>query len=312
MHVLVTGGAGFIGSHAVEKLMTVGHSVHIVDNLSTGRRENIHPEAGFAEIAIEDPALAGVFAAFRPEAVVHCAAQTSVAASWDDPRHDALTNVAGTANVLAQCARNDIKRVIYLSSAAVYGEPEYIPIREDHPLRPTSPYGLTKLVGEQYLELFRRRFGLDTITLRLANVYGPRQRSDADGGVVAIFTERVMSGLPLEVHGDGQQTRDFVYVGDVARAIELAVEAPTGITAQPAIFNISTGADIPLVTLIDCLEQTTGRRSQLRFGPPRPGDIRHSRLSNESARRVLGWAPEISLADGLPQIGKTTAARKGD
>lgn len=307
MRVLVTGGAGFIGSHVVERLMAAGHSIHVVDNLATGRREHVPPGTGFTQIGVENPALAVVFDAFRPEAVVHCAAQTGVAVSWGDPLLDAVSNVTGTANLLAACARHRVRRVIYLSSAAVYGNPDYLPVDETHPLRPTSPYGLTKRVGEEYLALFARQCGLETVALRLANVYGPRQRSDVDGGVVAVFAERLVAGLPLEVHGDGEQTRDFVFVGDVARAVQAAVETPGGLSPSPAVFNVSTGTAVSVRALIAKLEAAAGRTVEVHYGPPRPGDIRHSRLANDNARRHLGWAPETGLEQGLRLIAEAAA-----
>lgn len=303
MRVLVTGGAGFIGSHIVEELVRAGHTTVVVDNLSSGRREQVRPEARFYSDDITSPTLAEIFAQERPEAVIHQAAQVSVAASVLDPVRDARVNVMGTLNVLEQCRAHDVRKVVFASSAAVYGDPVALPVDEDHPIKPASPYGLAKRVCEEYLRIYRKLHGLDYTVLRYANVYGPRQDALGEGGVVAIFTRRVVRGEPVEIHGDGGQTRDFVFVRDVARANLCALDRAGG-----EHINVSCGTETSIKNLLDVVAEAVGARPGYRQVAERPGDIRRSVLANARAEALLGWRPEVSLSDGLAQVVEYEAA----
>jgi UDP-glucose 4-epimerase len=292
MNILVTGGAGFIGSHIVDLLVGQGHEVVVVDDLSTGRRENVHPAAAFEELDIAAAGLVHVFERYLPGAVIHQAAQPSVPRSIEEPLLDTRTNVLGTVNLLECCRRFGVRRFVFASSAAVYGEPERIPLPETASTRPLSPYGLAKLTGERYLELFHELFGLDTVILRYANVYGPRQDAHGEAGVVSIFVNQTLAGEQPVIHGDGRQTRDFVYVEDVARANVMALQpdAPIG------TYNVCTGLATSVAALFDLI---AAGRLKPRYGPARPGDIRHSVLDPSAIQRALGWRAEVSLADGL-------------
>ena len=292
MNVLVTGGAGFIGSHIVDLLVKQDHRVIVVDDLSTGRRENVHPAAVFEELDIATAGLASVFERHLPAAVVHQAAQPSVPRSIQEPLLDARTNILGTVNLLQCCRRFGVRRFVFASSAAVYGEPEMIPLSEAAVTRPLSPYGLAKLTGERYLDLAHRMDGLEAVVLRYANVYGPRQDAHGEAGVVSIFIDRVLAGEEPVIHGDGCQTRDFVYVEDIARAnvMALAPGVPAG------IYNAGSGVATSVAQLFDLI--AAGRVQPLQ-GPPRPGDIRHSVLDPAFIRRAFGWRAETPLPVGL-------------
>jgi UDP-glucose 4-epimerase len=292
MNILVTGGAGFIGSHIVDLLVEQGYQVVVVDDLSTGRRENIHPAAAFEELDIAAAGLVPVFERYLPAAVIHQAAQPSVPRSIEEPLLDTRTNVLGTVNLLECCRRFGARRLVFASSAAVYGEPERIPLPETASTRPLSPYGLAKLTGERYIQLYHQLYGLDTVILRYANVYGPRQDAHGEAGVVSIFVNRILAGEQPVIHGDGQQTRDFVYVKDIARANVMAVEpdAPLG------TYNVGSGVATSVTELFDLV---AAGGTQPRHGPARPGDIRHSVLDSSAIQQALGWRVEISLPEGL-------------
>lgn len=292
MHVLVTGGAGFIGSHIVDLLIEQDHRVVVVDNLSTGRRENVHPAAAFEELDIATAELTQVFEQHLPAAVVHQAAQPSVPRSIQEPLLDALTNVLGTVNLLECCRRFGVQRFVFASSAAVYGEPEEIPLRETASARPLSPYGLAKLTGERYVDLFRQLFGLGAVVLRYANVYGPRQDAHGEAGVVSIFCNQILAGKQPVIHGDGRQTRDFCYVKDIARANVMALQPD----AATGVFNVGSGMATSIAELFDLI---AGGRVQPRYGAPRAGDIRHSLLDPTAIQRALGWRSETRLEEGL-------------
>lgn len=294
MRVLVTGGAGFIGSHVVEALLEAGHRVAVVDNLSTGKRHHVPAGVPFYDMDIRDPELADVFAAEQPEVVSHQAGQVSVPRSVADPAHDASVNVVGLANVLEQARRHGVRKVLYASSVAVYGNPVALPVSEEHPPQPLSPYGLSKWVGERYLELFHRLHGLQFTVLRYANVYGPRQDPYGEAGVVAIFVSRMLAGEPVTIDGDGEQTRDFVYVGDVAAANLCALRQGDGGT-----YNVGTGRATSVNRLFRTLCDVTDYLQEPRHGPPRPGDVRHSVLDPTRARAELGWQVRVALRDGL-------------
>lgn len=294
MRVLVTGGAGFIGSHIVDHLLEEGHDVSVVDNLSSGKEDRIPAQVTFYRTGLRDAALPQAISDFRPECVVHQAAQVNVSRSVEDPFCDADTNVLGTLHLLEQCRRFDVRKVIFASSAAVYGEPVALPIDEQHRIGPLSPYGVSKLTVEHYLSVYRSLYGLEYTVLRYANVYGPRQDAHGEGGVVAIFAHRIAHGEGVVVHGNGDQTRDLVYVADVARANGLALHAGDG-----EIINVSFGQETSINELLAELGAAAGREIRAEYGPPRSGDIFRSLLANDRARHVLGWTPRVTLREGL-------------
>lgn len=300
MRALVTGGAGFIGSHVADALLARGDDVAIVDDLSTGRHENIGialAAGGVLHVAdITDATdLQAAFDAARPEVVVHLAAHIDVARSVADPAHDARVNVEGTVNVLEAARRAGARRFVFASSGgAIYGEGA-IPNTEDTPERPISPYGESKRAGEGYCELFARLHGLATVSLRFANVYGPRQDPLGEGGVCAIFCGRLLDGGPAVIHGDGRQTRDFVYVGDIARAMLAAADG-----SATGAFNIGTGRETSVLDLVARLREAgEGRSLDPAHGPARPGEVLRSALDASRAREAFGWAPEVDLTQGL-------------
>ncbi len=298
MKVLITGGAGFIGSHVADALILAGHTVAIVDDLSTGNRAWLPPKAAFYELDIRSDELGGVFAAERPDAVSHLAAQASVGRSVTDPAFDASVNIGGGLNLLDCCRRFDVRRMIYSSSGgAGYGDTDLIPTAEDHPTRPASPYGITKVAMEQYLEAWGALWGMNGLSLRYANVYGPRQNPQGEAGVVAIFCSRLLAGQPLVINGDGFQTRDFVHVSDVAAANLLALERAD----VAGRVNIGTGVETSVNAICDGLSKAAGSRVETVHAPERPGEQRRSCLSPKLAERLLGWRPTVLLDDGLAQ-----------
>lgn len=301
-NVLVTGGAGFIGSHVADAYLAEGDRVWIVDDLSSGRSENVPEAATFVEMSIEDPALPDLFAEVGFDIVSHHAAQIDVRISVADPARDARTNVLGLLNVLEAARKHGTRRVIYISSGGVvYGEPEVIPTPETMPKLPLSPYGVTKLAGELYLQYYRKIHGLEYVALRYSNVYGPRQDPHGEAGVVAIFSNRLLAGEELHVFGDGEQTRDYVYVGDVARANIFASQVPVppdGKGLDDFAFNVGTEVGTSVNALADTLEKASGLSCGRRLMPPRPGELRHSTLDT-SRIRARGWRAEVDLAQGL-------------
>ena len=291
--VLVTGGAGFIGSHTARLLLDRGYRVVVLDNLYSGSRSNV-PEG--AELVVGDVADRETLArALRGvDHVVHLAAIVSVDEAREDPWSTLRINVLGTLNVLEQSYRHGVGRVVYASSCAVYGEQEVLPITEEAPLRPINIYGASKLSGEALVHAYREEKGLSTVALRYFNVYGPGMRGGPYAGVVYKFLTAALRGEPLTIHGDGEQTRDFVYVADVARANLAALESDAG-----GAFNIGTGVSITIKRLAEMVLEVTGSRSPIVHSDPRPGDIRHSRASISRARRLLGWEPLTDLKMGL-------------
>ena len=297
LRILVTGGAGFIGSHVVDRYAADGHAVTVVDDLSTGKREQVNRAAEFHHLDILDPRLESVMAEGRFDVVNHHAAQIDVRKSVADPLHDASVNILGTLRLLELSARHGVKRFVFISSGgAAYGEQLRFPADEDHPLNPVSPYGVGKVSGEHYCFYYRAVHGLPYVALRYANVYGPRQDPHGEAGVVAIFTGRLLAGQPCVINSDGRQTRDYVYVGDV-------VEANVAATAldQPAAgpVNIGTGVGTDVNALYATLTDITGSRTPPTHGPAKAGEQQRSVLDAARAERVLGWRPKTPLAEGL-------------
>jgi UDP-glucose 4-epimerase len=297
--LLVTGGAGFIGSHVVDRYVADGHAVTVVDDLSTGRREQVNRAAEFHHLDILDPRLESVMAEGRFDVVNHHAAQIDVRKSVADPLHDANVNILGTLRLLELSARYGVKRFIFVSSGgAAYGEQLRFPADEDHPLNPVSPYGVGKVSGEHYCFYYRAVHGLPYVALRYANVYGPRQDPHGEAGVVAIFTGRLLAGQPCVINGDGRQTRDYVYVGDVVEA-NVAATALDHPAAGPV--NIGTGVETDVTTLHATLAEITGSRTPPTHGPAKAGEQQRSVLDAARAERVLGWRPKTPLTEGLEE-----------
>jgi UDP-glucose 4-epimerase len=293
MRVMVTGGAGFIGSHLVDVLLARGDEVHVVDNLATGSRENLASGATLHELDIRDEALGQVVAQVRPEVVFHLAAQADVGTSVELPVFDADVNVIGTVRVL-EAARAVGARVIFTSSGgAIYGECEK-PAREDDELQPLSPYGTSKLAGEEYLTTWNRLYGTSHVACRFANVYGPRQLPILEGGVIAIFLDRLRDRQETVIFGDGKQTRDFVYVGDVVAGLLAVAES-----IQGGVYNIGTGIAVDIREVHRLCAEVVGADQEPRFGPARPGDLQHSVIDPSRAVRELDWRAEKTLAEGL-------------
>jgi len=293
MRTLVTGGAGFIGSHLVARLLEAGHEVAVLDDLSSGRRENLPPGVRLHVASVVSGATAEVVAAERPEAIFHLAAQVDAARSVREPLFDAEVNVLGTVRLLAAAAGADVRRFVLASSAAVYGEPEALPVAEMHPQRPLSPYGIAKSAAERYLDCFGRERGLAGVALRFANVYGPRQTAAGEAGAVAVFCRRLLAGETLSVHGDGRQTRDFVHVDDVATACLAAL------AAAPGAYNVATGVETEILAVADALRRAIDPQARIAHVPPRPGDPRRSVLSPDLAAARLGFRARVRLDAGL-------------
>jgi len=296
LRVLVTGGAGFIGSHTVDRLIGEGHEVSVVDSLVTGFREQVHPRASFHEVDITDEqALADVFAAERPEAVIHLAAQMDVRVSTREPAYDARVNILGSLNVIESALAHGTRKIVYASSGgAIYGEPEDLPVREDHPIQPLSQYGVTKHTVEHYLYLYAHQQGLRYTALRYANVYGPRQNPGGEAGVIAIFARSLLLSLPCRIFGDGEQTRDYVYVGDVVAANMMALTA-----ADQEALHIGCGVETSVNDLHRNLSAICDSRRPPQYEPERPGEVRRIALDPSLAAERLGWRPQVPLAEGL-------------
>jgi UDP-glucose 4-epimerase len=297
VRILVTGGAGFIGSHIVDAFLGAGHEVTVVDNLSSGKRENVNPKASFLEMDVMDPKLLGVLRDKQIEVVVHEAAQISVTASLKDPAFDVKQNVEASVLLLDHCRRAGVKRFLFASSGgAMYGEAEAGPLPEETRPTPFSVYGVDKYAVELYADVFARNYGLETVMLRYANVYGPRQDPDGEAGVVAIFTEGMLKGRDFRIYGDGSNTRDYVFVKDVAAANLLALTHP-----QSDAFNIGTGIGTSVKDLFGHLSRLTGFTRPPVHVPPRPGELKKSVLDPSKAGKVLGWKPSFSLERGLAE-----------
>lgn len=296
MRILITGGAGFIGSHIVDLLVSAGHDVLIVDDLSTGKAENVNSEATLVHLDIGDSALIDVAREFGPDAISHVAAQASVAVSMSDPIKDANTNIVGGLNVYRAAVETHCDQFIYITTGgALYGPPDYLPCDEQHPIRPMSAYGLSKWTLEQYLKILLPK-EIPLKVLRLANIYGPRQDPHGEAGVIAIFAARMIQDQPAFIFGDGEQTRDFVFVGDVARAHDAVLRA-----TEPLTVNISSAQPLSVNALFEMMAEATGYRHEAVHQAERPGDIKHSVLANDLAKETLGWKPQTSMIDGLQE-----------
>lgn len=297
MRILVTGGAGFIGSHVVDAYVAAGHEVHVVDDLSLGQPANLNPAALFTQLDICTPEFLNVVAQIQPEVINHHAAQTSVRLSVSDPLNDCRRNVLGSLQVLEAARQAGVRKVIYISSGgAIYGEPEALPCREDHPIRPDSPYGATKHAPEHYLDIYNRTYGLDFTTLRYGNVYGPRQDPLGEAGVIAIFTAQMLHDQQVTINGSGEQERDYVYIADAVRANVLALEDGVG---SANAYNIAAGVGTTVNALFAQLKSATGYTRDAVYGPAKPGETFRIYLDINRAAADLGWTPTTSLADGI-------------
>jgi UDP-glucose 4-epimerase len=294
MRALVTGGAGFIGSHITDLLVGGGHDVAVVDSLVGGRRTNVHPAARFYLEDIRSAEFRDVVCRERPDVIFHQAAQMSVKKSTDDPVYDAQVNVLGLLNVIESGLAAGVRKVVFASSGATYGNPDYLPLDELHPLRPGSPYGITKMVAEHYLHYYAQDHGLEYTALRYGNVYGPRQDAHGEAGVVAIFTTQLLAGQTPVIHWDGEQVRDYVYVEDVARANLLAANA-----GNRASYCIGTGVGTSVNHLFATLCEAIGVQVAPARAPRRAGDLRAAYFDTHRAAADLRWEPKVSLAQGL-------------
>jgi len=298
MKILVTGGAGFIGSHVADAYIEMGHEVVIADNLSTGRMENVNPKARFLKMNIHDNEIFDVFKAEKFDVVNHHAAQMDIRLSVADPVYDATNNIIGTINLLQASAKNSVKKIIFISSGgAIYGEQEYFPADEEHRTQPLSPYGITKLTGEKYIYFYHHVYNLSYVILRYANIYGPRQSPKGEAGVVAIFSSKLLTGGQPIINGDGLQTRDYVYVGDVVDANVKALGY-----SKNDYFNIGTRIETNVNELFSRLNHITNAKAEEFHGQAQPGEQLRSVLNFDKAKQLLKWMPKISLDDGL---GKT-------
>jgi len=293
--VLVTGGAGFIGSHVTDVFLDAGHEVWALDDLSSGRRENLRPEVRLVVADIRSPDAARMVEAERFDVMCHLAAQMDVRRSVTDPRFDADVNVAGFLNLLEAARKSGVRKVVFSSTGgAIYGEQDVYPAPETHPTRPVSPYGVSKASGELYLGYYRAQYGLRSTALRYANVYGPRQNPHGEAGVVAVFSERLLRGDGCTVNGTGEQTRDFVFGPDVARANLLAA---TGDVEGPV--NVGTGIETDVNRLYALLARAAGVERPAQHAPAKPGEQLRSSVDPSRAAKVLGWRPTVVLEEGL-------------
>lgn len=297
MKILVTGGAGFIGSHVADALLEAGHDVHIIDNMSSGRTANIPSSATFHELDIRDKEVVSLFEQEQFEVLVHHAAQMDVRRSVADPQFDATINVIGFLNLMEAGQANGLKKVVFASTGgAIYGEPEYVPQDENHSAQPLSPYGITKLATEKYLHYYEIQYGISYVALRYANVYGPRQNPHGEAGVIAIFATRLLEGEPCTINGDGKQTRDYVNVHDVVRANLAALEVEGS-----TIINIGTSVETDVNELFRTLRDLIDPACPENHGDAKPGEQKRSVLGISRAKNMLNWEPKVALRDGLGQ-----------
>jgi len=299
MEVLVTGGTGFIGSNIVDGLIKKGHKVIVVDNLSTGKKENLNKNAKFHQLDIRDQELKEIFKENEITHVIHHAAQIDVQHSIKDPLFDVQNNILGTINLLEMSREYGVEKIIYASSAAVYGEPDYLPVDEEHPIKAMSPYGITKHTPEHYIKMYNELYDLKYTIFRYANAYGPRQDSKGEGGVVSIFVDKMVAEERPVIFGDGKQTRDFIHVYDIVKANLLALENDENI-----LVNISTESRDSVNDLVDYLNLILPYNLKAIYEEARKGDILHSSLANEKAEELLGWIPDYDFKAGLKQTVK--------
>jgi len=313
--VLVTGGAGFIGSHVVAAFLDHGATVTVIDNLSSGKRVNLPESVQFIQDDVRSANSAAIVRDGAFDVICHLAAQIDVRTSLNDPRFDMDVNAGGTVNLLEAVRASGKKetRFILSSTAAAYGDVSVIPTPETASKEPLSPYGIAKFAAEFYLAFYARVYGIETVALRYANVYGPRQDSHGEAGVVSVFCERLLDGRPLTIFGDGRQTRDFVYAGDVAKANLRAAFAPLPPVdlVDSRVFNISTVTETDVVTLAELLKSIAGSSVAIQHAADRPGEIRRSSLKNDKAKTVLGWAPVVTLEAGLVETFRWFAGEHG-
>jgi UDP-glucose 4-epimerase len=311
--VVITGGAGFIGSHVADRFLAEGWAVHVVDNLVTGKRENLPAGVTFHERDIGSPEASALIATLKPHALIHLAAQMDVRKSVADPVFDARTNIVGTLNLVEAVRHHSPRTRIVFSSTggALYGDYTTPPNVETFPKDPESPYAISKLAAELYLAYYGRVHRLESVALRFGNVYGPRQDPHGEAGVVAIFCGRILDGKPLTVFGDGSQTRDYVYVGDIADATWRAATQPLPPAGQldARAFNLGTGVGTSVVHLAEVLRSVAGRDVAIEHAPKRPGEQQESFVAVEKARELLGWRPSVSLEEGLARSFAWFAAR---
>jgi len=295
MKILVTGGAGFIASHIVDAYIEAGHQVVVVDDLSSGKRENLNPRARLVEMDVCDSAIASLVETERPEAICHHAAQIDVRRSVSDPIFDARVNILGTINLLEAAVKSGTRKFIFASSGGtVYGEAHNPPVNEEYPMHPLSPYGISKMTVEHYLYFYHEIYGLEYAVLRYGNVYGPRQDPHGEAGVVAIFSLAMLSGRAPTIFGDGTQERDYVFIEDIVRANLLALEAPGRV-----VVNIGTGRGTPVNEVYGVLKKLTGFPGEAIRGEARPGELARISLESSLARQVLGWEPRFTLEQGF-------------
>lgn len=294
MRITVTGGAGFIGSHLVDRLIEDGHTVQVIDNLYTGNKEFVHSKAQFVELDIRDPKLYSVLEEFRPDYIFHEAAQTEVSTSMSDPMLDCDINLMGLINLLNAAVKLDVKKFLMPSSAAVYGNLDTLPLNEEMIGNPSSFYGLTKLTTEHYLRIYHEAFGLPYICYRYSNVFGPRQGNGGEGGVISIFAKAIVQGSPIIIYGDGKQTRDFIYVDDVVEANILGMQHQV-----TGIYNVSTGISSSVNLLVDEFRNISGKDIEVVYDKPRLGDIRDSVLATDKSEKELLFTAKYNLYDGL-------------
>lgn len=294
MRITVTGGAGFIGSHLVDRLIEDGHTVQVIDNLYTGNKDFVHSKAQFVELDIRDSSVCSVLEEFRPDYIFHEAAQTEVSTSMSDPMLDCDINLMGLINLLNAAVKLDVKKFLMPSSAAVYGNLDTLPLNEEMIGNPSSFYGLTKLTTEHYLRIYYEAFGLPYICYRYSNVFGPRQGNGGEGGVISIFAKATVKGSPIIIYGDGKQTRDFIYVDDVVEANILGMQHQV-----TGVYNVSTGISSSVSLLVDEFRDISGKDIEIVYDKPRLGDIRDSVLATDKSEKELLFKAKYNLHDGL-------------
>lgn len=297
MKTLVTGGAGFIASHLSDRLIELGHDVVIVDDLSTGKRSNLPSQAKFRKVDIRDKALAQVFETERPEVVFHHAAHADVTRSVREPDYDASVNILGSLNLLECCRTYEVGRFIYANTGgALYGEPQYTPTDESHPIAPVSPYGVSKRTVEMYLHAYHVNHGLEYTSLRYPNVYGPRQDPHGEAGVVAIFALKMLNGEQCTIFGDGSKTRDYCYVGDIVEGNILALNSDAC-----GIYNLGRGLEVTDLQVFEAVRDAVGSQTEPLFAEVRPGEVEHIALDASKAEEELGWRWQMDLTDGVTE-----------